>query len=391
MRWIAALCAVAGLLAGPARAAVTGVSLAVSPASPQPAYTTMRLTATPIGGVSVQYRFRVGYALYGTGIIWSTLRDYNGAATCTWTPTVARYYTLEVSAREAGTLRTVIMQRAFQVTAGTPTPPNTGGRITFISERNGNAEIYSMKSDGSGQTRLTNTPALEMEQAMSPDGKKIAFVSRRTGTFELFSMNADGSGVLRLTTNGQADWGPTYTPNGARLLFFRTINGTDEIFSMAATGGNEIRLTNNSWFDVLPVMTPDGKTIIFNSDRNGSTRQANYDIYSMNPDGTGQRRLTTNPGQDWYHAISPDGKSIAYTCDDHINIMNIDGTNPRRLTTPRGYRDDRPTFSPDGKKIAFASNRDGNWEIYVMNADGTGQTRLTNSPGADYYPCWGPG
>lgn len=375
---------------GPAEAALSKVTLATTPMSPQPAYTPITLQATPTGAAQVEYRFRVGYASALGTQIWTVVQNYGTKNACAWTPATARYYTLEVSAREVGATAAVKAQKVYQVTRGTPPPPPTANnRIAFISIRDGNPEIYVMNADGAGQTRLTNTPALEMEHAWNPAGTRLVFVSRRTGSYELFAMDADGGNVVRLTTNGQADWGPSYTPDGARLLFFRTISGSDEIHSMDVDGSNEQRLTQNTWFDVLPVMTPDGQTIIFNSDRNGATRQANYDVYRMNADGTNPVRLTTNPGQDWYHAVSPDGKLIAYTCDDHIALMNLDGSNPRAVTFPSGYEDARPTFSPDGTRLAFASNRDGNWEIYVMNLDGSQQTRLTTNTTDDYYPCWG--
>ena len=378
------------LWAGPVvAAALTRVALTVTPGSPQQAYTTMTLRAAPTGGTNVEYRFRVAYPNALGQAVWAVLANYGVAASCSWTPTVARYYTLEVSAREAGAATAVKAQRIFRVTPGSPPAPASDGHIAFISRRDGNDEIYLMDPDGGNQTRLTDTPAREMEVAWHPNGSMLIFVSRRTGAYELFSMNADGSNVVRLTTNSAPDWGPTYTPDGANILFFRTLGGTDDILTMSADGANEARLTQNAWFDVLPVMTPDGKAILFDSDRNGSTRQANYDIYRMNPDGSGQTRLTTNPGQDWYHAVSPDGTLIAYTCDDHIAIMNLDGTDQRRLTYPSGYADARPTFSPDGTRLAFASNRDGNWEIYLMNRDGSGQQRITNNSWDDFAPCWG--
>ena len=364
-------------------AALSAVSLAVSPPSPQLLGATVTLQAVPTGGVNVEYQFAV-QPLDPTGPI-TNISDLVPSATCPWTPGRAGDYRLWVRAREVGSTSFLTASANYRITP----PVSVSSLIAFMSNRNGNEEIYTMNPDGSNQRRLTVTDTNEMEMAWRPDGQQIIFI-RRVSNFDIFTMNADGSNQTRLTVNGRHDWGPTYSPDGNTIWFFRSINGTDEILSMNVDGTNERQWTTNTWFDVLPIMTPDGSKIIFGTDRNGSSRQTNYDIYSMNPDGTNHVQLTTNSGQDWYHAISPDGRYIAYTSDDHIKIMNIDGSNKRQLTFPSGYQDKRPTFSPDGRQIAFASNRDGDWEIFIMDADGSNQTQITFNTWDDHYPAWSP-
>jgi hypothetical protein len=120
-------------------------------------------------------------------------------------------------------------------------------------------------------------------------------------------------------------------------------------------------------------------------------------------DGSGQTRLTYNPvdhDKDRDSRWSPDGKKIAFASSfrdvnghdlkGEIYVMNADGTNTTRLTNNIDF-DRSPSWSPDGEKIAFTSDRDGNTEIYVMNAtDGSGQTNISNSPAREYYPSWSP-
>lgn len=125
-----------------------------------------------------------------------------------------------------------------------------------------------------------------------------------------------------------------------------------------------------------------------------------FDVYVMRPDGTALQRLTRNPANDSFPTWSPDGSRIAFQSNRaaaygsgrnfEIFVMNADGSGVLRLTEAPGS-DSFPSWSPDGSRLAFASERDGDEEIYVMNADGTGQTRLTDFPGDDLVPSWSPG
>ena len=95
----------------------------------------------------------------------------------------------------------------------------TNGRIVFVSSRDGNYEVYSMNSDGSGQTNLSNNPAGELAPEWSPDGSKIVFTSFRDGNAEIYTMNADGTGQTRLTYNSATDSNPTWSPDGQKIAF----------------------------------------------------------------------------------------------------------------------------------------------------------------------------
>ena len=117
----------------------------------------------------------------------------------------------------------------------------------------------------------------------------------------------------------------------------------------------------------------------------------------MNADGTSQTRLTNNIDHDMYPSWSPDGTKIAFVTErehsvswtQQIYIMNADGTSQTNISNNYNF-DSFPNWSPDGTKIAFTSKRDGNNEIYIMNADGTSQTRITNSIDNDIFPDWSP-
>ncbi len=133
--------------------------------------------------------------------------------------------------------------------------------------------------------------------------------------------------------------------------------------------------------------------IAFSSDRDG-----NLEIYSVDTDGRGLVRLTNHPGRDTQPAWSPDGRKIAFTSDRRngfsleIYVMNADGEKFVQLTTdhPPAVNDESPSWSPDGTKIAFASNRGDSYDIYVMNADGNNLVQLTQGRAKEVSPCWSP-
>jgi len=286
-------------------------------------------------------------------------------------------------------------------------------KIAFTSARDGNREIYVMNADGSNPINLTNNPDNDNFPAWSSDGSKIAFASNRDGYHDIYVMNADGSNQTRLTKNYAEDASPAWSPDGSKIAFASMegdLIASREIYVMNADGSNQARLTKNSASDSAPAWSPDGSKIAFTSFRgvigNKRKRVGNMEIYVMNADGSNQIRLTKNPAASPYApyalaicespAWSPDGSKIAFASNRYnrfgnvkIYVMNADGSKQTRLTNNSAY-DASPAWSPDGSKIAFVSGRDGNQEIYVMNADGSNQTRLTNNLVEDGSPAWSP-
>ena len=276
--------------------------------------------------------------------------------------------------------------------------------IVFRSTRDGNGEIYVLNPDSLNPVRLTHSPASEDRPAWSPDRSKIAFVSDRDGNPEIYVMNSDSTNQVRLTDDPATDGHPAWSPDGSKIAFVRERNGHSQIYVMSANGADTTNISNSAVDDEWPTWSPDGTKIAFQS--NDVYKIGN--IYVMNADGTNRyflhsARPVVRPASraavdsyccpDW----SPDGSKIAFLEVGFLDpggvpigsilVRTLSGT---WETLTDMYEDSDPTWSPDGKKIAFTSYRDGNAEIYVMHADGTYQTRLTNNPAIDDAPHWAP-
>ena len=196
----------------------------------------------------------------------------------------------------------------------------------------------------------------------------------------------------------------------AQIVFYSDRDGNAEIYVMDADGKNQRRLTNNPAGDHSPSWSPDGQRIVFTSNRDGHFMHGipTDEIYVMDANGRNQQNLTNNPSYETSPSWSPDGKRIAFDSNRdgrfnwEIYVMDADGGNVQRLTNnpdPNEHPDDRyPSWSPDGKRIVFSARREGHvvhnldttYEIYVMDVDGGNPQNLTNNRIFDWFPSWSP-
>jgi TolB protein len=268
-------------------------------------------------------------------------------------------------------------------------PAGTQGqfKIAFNSIRNGHTVIVTMNADGTNQQQLTSdTASVYGYPEFSPDGKKIMYVA---GDKDVYTMNADGTGKTFLADANGDDWDerPIWLPNGRILvlqggLLMNADGSNQEVISPSVTG--------------RPAFSGDGRKIAFVTATGPDMRQ----LFVVNMDGTNRQQLTQDTGYDnkGYPAWSPDGKTIAFRSqrdgDDEIYTINADGTNLSRLSNNL-ESDDYPSWSPDGTRILFVRSDS---IVFVMNRDGSNQRKVVSSTpdGRDFpsvlspFPRWSP-
>lgn len=227
----------------------------------------------------------------------------------------------------------------------------------------------------------------------------VVFQSNRVGGWKLFVARLDGRELRQLTSGPGADATPVWSPDGTQVVYASDRSGNDDIWVVHADGSGARNLTDHPASDSHPNWSPDARRIVFCSTRGDGQ---NDDIYVVDADGSHLRRLTDN-GLDWdtFPSFSPDGRRILVRrlmrvrgsegtlTNSEIMVMNADGTGAVNLTRHPWF-DGWPSWSPDGRRVAFSSNRSDPYQIYVMNADGSGLLRIVDSPYTDVRPQWLP-
>jgi len=264
------------------------------------------------------------------------------------------------------------------------------GRLAFaIKDGSGISNIYSVRPNGNGLVRLTQSTAFDLCPDYSRDGRLITFCSNRSGSFQIWAMNADGSDQHQVTFGSRFIF-PDYSPDAAKIVFSGTATAADvhqNVYVVNSDGSGLTQLTTDG-NNQFPTYSPDGKKIAFTSDRSGVEQ-----VWVMNADGSNQTQLShSGVREDQVPDWSPDGKRIAFAQGNpgsgRIWVIDADGSNPVQLTTGPG--DDFGTaWSPDGHAIAFVRDfANGDRSVWTMNADGSDQQRLMPVPLTEYVPTW---
>jgi len=291
------------------------------------------------------------------------------------------------------------------------TSPAPGERLVFTVIGNGK-QLFSQLADGSDYRQVTTGPGNHVCPAMFPDAQTIAYCADAGGLAEIWTIKPDGSNDTQLTKLGGQALFPAVSPDGTTIAF-SGLQGSDqslEIYLVDAKTGSGLKaLTSCSGgkpgcANYYPSWSPDGKKLVYTHQDDGDPEGGfgtNEQIWVMNADGSQANALTTgstpkHQRPDW----SPDGKWIAYATgipgNEGIWVMRSDGSRPTQLTgckpaDPSTCTGDDwgPTWSPDGSQIAYLhSISETDRPIYIMNADGSGQHRLSPASIMVGVPTW---
>ncbi|UCC38920.1 MAG: Tol-Pal system beta propeller repeat protein TolB [Candidatus Aminicenantes bacterium] len=264
-------------------------------------------------------------------------------------------------------------------------------KIVFISNRDGNDELYMMDFDGHNQTRLTFNKGKDYMPAWSPDGKMIAYTSYRLGRAALCILKPYEGKRIEVFSEGTS-FAPAFSPDGKKLAFCTTVEeGNSEIYVARIDGNDTIkrkdikRLTFNKAVDTAPSWSPTSREIAFTSDRGGTPQ-----IYIMDAEGSNVRRVSFGGTYHDSPTWSPTGDRIAYVSRVDqifdIYVLNLRTEKIYKLTESNA-RNESPCWSPDGRHLIFTSNRIGTLQLYAMDYDGVNLRRLT-SKGENKLPDW---
>jgi len=267
----------------------------------------------------------------------------------------------------------------------------SGPRILFSSSRSGFWDLYRMAPDGTGLVRVTSFTGLESTPAWSWDNKRIVFSRMRPDAAnvmhrDVYLMNADGTGKRWVVSQPQsfdieeASW----SPNNTDLVVVAYLSGIPRLVRMNV-GTGAMSFINPGYAGMLPSFDPTGKKIVY-----VSGNRANIEV--VNVDGTGHKVLLAGAAWEFHSPrFSPDGKRLAFARqvngNQDVYVRTLADGSTKRLTF-HASMDYAPTWSADGTRIAFNSFRAGPSQIYTVSSAGGIQTRITHTTTQEAEPAW---
>ncbi len=260
-------------------------------------------------------------------------------------------------------------------------------RIAYVNRQGNSNRLVVADSDGYGEQTVLPTNEPIMSPAWSPDGSHLAYVSFEQGRAVVYVQSLLTNQRVVLANFRGSNSSPAWSPDGKQLAVVLTRDGGSQIYLVRPDGRDLRRLTFGGAIDTEPNFSPDGQTLLFTSDRGGSAQ-----IYRMPVEGGSAIRMTFEGGNNFSPRHSPDGRNFTFShlSNGRFYIATHDfATRQMQLLTGGGW-EKRPSFSPNGKMVLFASEAQGRGILATVSSDGRVKQRMFPQVGDIREPMWGP-
>ncbi|MBP2281136.1 TolB protein [Psychrobacter sp. PL19] len=278
----------------------------------------------------------------------------------------------------------VIADKVYELITGTP--GDFSGRIAYIEEigrgKDKVSRLKVMDADGENASTITEVKGSIFSPAWSPDANRIAYAVQREKSHPvIYVQNISGGSTRVLTPFPGSNLSPSFSPDGSRILFSSSFEGSSDIYEISANGGQPRRIINWPSSEVQPSYAPDGKSFVFVSDKTGFNKPQIY-RYEF---GSGRTIKVSNSGYATSPQFSIDGTQIAFLNGRSAAIMNSSGT----VTANLGNTgiDEAPSFSPNGKRVVYASTQGGKGVLTIKSLNG-GESFGKSGQGTLRSPVW---